>query len=228
MISKNALDRAIAHPMFTARAALQYVKMHKEIQQIKQKLKSHFNSEDIENFSTGASAGIKEIALYLVVKDAKPDLIIETGVAQGISTYFILKALKENGKGKLISIDLPNHKKGGYTMPDGTNDAVYIPEGLESGWIVPDELRGNWRLLIGKSSDKLPELENEKFDMFIHDSEHSYENMSFELDWALKHMDKGLIVVDDSERNNALNDFISKNSKRVNKINNPLSIVAVR
>ena len=45
--------------------------------------------------------------LYSLVKDNKFKNILEIGFAYGISSLFICEALKENGRGKLISID-PN------------------------------------------------------------------------------------------------------------------------
>lgn len=44
-------------------------------------------------------------AIYNFIKKEKPSLVIEIGMAFGVSTLSILTALKENGKGRLISID---------------------------------------------------------------------------------------------------------------------------
>jgi len=41
----------------------------------------------------------------------KPKIIIETSVASGISSAYILKALEDNDCGKLISIDKPNYNE---------------------------------------------------------------------------------------------------------------------
>lgn len=46
-------------------------------------------------------------ALYKVVKDHRPEVAIEIGMAHGISTLAILSALDETGQGRLTSID-PN------------------------------------------------------------------------------------------------------------------------
>ena len=47
------------------------------------------------------------IPLYFLVRELKPEKIIETGVHRGVSSLFILQALEDNGKGELYSIDLP-------------------------------------------------------------------------------------------------------------------------
>ena len=46
-------------------------------------------------------------ASYVLVRILKPDIVIETGVGAGVSSWTILHALEENNAGKLISIDLP-------------------------------------------------------------------------------------------------------------------------
>ena len=87
--------------------------MYNDIKYIKNALKTKFSEGDFKKYAIGASAGLKEVALYLLVRKYKPKVILETGVANGISTYFILKALHLNGSGKLISIDYPNYNKRG-------------------------------------------------------------------------------------------------------------------
>ncbi len=44
-------------------------------------------------------------ALHDIVRDRKPQLVVEIGMAYGVSTLAILSALEANGQGRLISID---------------------------------------------------------------------------------------------------------------------------
>jgi predicted O-methyltransferase YrrM len=44
-------------------------------------------------------------ALRAVVEERKPELVVEIGMAYGVSTLSILSALQQNGTGRLISID---------------------------------------------------------------------------------------------------------------------------
>gem|GEM_PF-4501569 len=44
--------------------------------------------------------------IYSVVRATKPEIVVETGVNNGISTYFILSALERNDSGLLYSIDI--------------------------------------------------------------------------------------------------------------------------
>ena len=120
---------------------------------IQGKLTRTFTTEEIEiSGSAGAGFTVRAAFLFLTVRKFVPSVVVETGVAQGISSYLILKALQINGKGKLISIDLPNLNPEGYAYPDGRRDPVYSPSGLEPGWVVPYELRSFWKLKLGRSS----------------------------------------------------------------------------
>ena len=226
MYSIYALKKALVHPIFTAITAINYIAMYKDIIYIKKALKSKFSEEDFKRYAIGASAGLKEVALYVLVRKYKPKVIIETGVANGLSTYFILKAIKRNGYGKLISIDYPNYNKEGFITSEGKVDTVYIPSGLQPGWIVPQSLKeGNvWDLMIGKSSELLPKIK-EDFDMFIHDSEHSYANMMFELEWAASRMKNGIIICDDANQNNAFADFVKRHEKQIQSLRTPLAAI---
>lgn len=139
----------------------------------------------------------ESISLYFLIQDLKPEIVVETGVSDGMSSFIILSALNENGKGKLYSIDLAD-----VGMPK-----LY---GKEPGWIVDEELRKRWTLIYGKTSDELPELleKLKHVDIFLHDSEHSYENMQFEFSLALKYMKEGsLLLSDDARANSAFEDL---------------------
>ena len=57
--------------------------------------------------------GNQRIALYVLVRLTKPDVCVESGVFYGGTTAFILKALKDNNNGKLVSIDLPGDEEQG-------------------------------------------------------------------------------------------------------------------
>ena len=50
--------------------------------------------------------------LYGLVRALKPDYVIETGVAAGVSTSFFGAALIENGRGRLFSVELPQEVDG--------------------------------------------------------------------------------------------------------------------
>ena len=134
--------------------------------------------------------------LYVICRTVKPAVVIETGVASGLSSAYILLALEDNASGRLFSIDLPDadtEELLGVVL-------TRLPEGSKSGWVVPDWLRARWDLRIGKSSDLLPSLlaEVKQAEIFLHDSEHSYENMMFEFGQAWPTLaDGGFVLSDD-------------------------------
>lgn len=167
---------------------------------------------------TGGWPGNKEIILYLLVRKHLPENIVETGVAQGISSRFILEALNENKTGCLTSIDLPNYDPKGQINRDGVNDSVFVRKDLGVGWIVPDKLRQRWTLLLGDSKEILKNL-SLRPDIFFHDSDHSYEHMQFEFEWAYSHLtSEGIIVSDDISWNRSFYDFIDKHKDSVKEI----------
>ncbi len=177
------------------------------------------NSEDkkIRNhdFSFGGLGENESIQLYCLLRTIRPQIIVETGVCNGVSSTIILKALKENGSGRLISVDFPEIE--GLIYNEGTfwagKGGSVVPKDKAPGWIIPDELRKGWELHLGKSQDLLPDImANEKnVDIFIHDSEHSYECMTFEYQCAFPHIKKGgLLISDDIFANSAFDDFAEK------------------
>lgn len=144
--------------------------------------------------------------LYLAARVRQPDLVVETGVHNGMGSAFILLALKHNRHGELISIDLPNVDD--RILDQGTNP---LPVGRAPGWCIPDSLRDRHSLLLGKAELLLPEAlaKRKQVDLFVHDSDHSYSHIMFEMGlvWAyLSH--KGYAIVDNIEQNNAFEDFV--------------------
>lgn len=117
-------------------------------------------------------------ALYLIIRLIQPARVVETGVSAGASSAYILRALEDNKKGMLYSIDVP---------PDN------LPEGKTSGWIVPQALRRRWTLDIGDSKELLEPLLKAvgEIDCFIHDSLHTYEHMKWEFETAWKYLRPG-------------------------------------
>ncbi|MCX6165091.1 MAG: class I SAM-dependent methyltransferase, partial [Ignavibacteriae bacterium] len=132
--------------------------------------------------------------LYYLIRKKKPEIVVETGVWYGISTSVILKALNENKKGFLYSIDLPAYfEDGGYTDENPylseEERTSSLPPSRSPGFIVSDYLKDRWKLILGDSKIHLPILLEQlgKIDIFLHDSLHSYENMTFEFNIARKH-----------------------------------------
>ncbi len=136
--------------------------------------------------------------LYILCKIIKPKKVVETGVAYGLSSMYILQALFENKNGVLYSID-----------------SVFSPWQSKEmiGCAIPSHLRENWKLIFGPSSKKLNETlySLDSLDIFFHDSLHTYKNMQFEFETAWPFINKnGFLISDDISGNNAFHDFHSK------------------
>ena len=148
--------------------------------------------------------------LYAIVRAAKPRVIVETGVASGLSSAHILRALDRNGIGTLHSIDLPNVQEGSV-----------LPEGRTSGWIVPESWRDRWKLQLGDTWVLLPDLLKslDRLDLFLHDSDHSYAAMLFEFEQAyLKLAPAGLLLSDDTHLHPAWDDFCTEHGLRPGRV----------
>lgn len=130
---------------------------------------------------------------YALIKLLQPEIVVETGVGAGVSSWTILHAMEENGKGRLVSIDLP------------TPNTELLPE---VGYLVPAEQRSRWDLRTGPSSRLLPQALAElgKIDMFQHDSRHSYSNQLREYRTAWPFIKSNGMLVSDDVNNDALHD----------------------
>ena len=151
------------------------------------------------------------LALYVLCRTMKPSVVVETGVASGISSSFILRALGKNAKGNLFSIDVPwqTVKQNWQLKP--TDEVIReLPIETKSGWIIPDHLRNRWELTIGRSAEKLPLLLKQvgAVDIFFHDSEHTYENMVWEFNTIWPSLRKGgVMMAHNIDKHSAFADF---------------------
>jgi len=138
---------------------------------------------------------LAEVA-FAAVRMLKPDVVVETGVARGITSRVILEAMMRNGVGHLHSIDLPP---------------------LASGWegdsatAVSAAVKSRWTYVRGASRRRLEPLLRQvgPVPMFIHDSLHTYKNMQYELQTGARYLRPGgLILCDDIEDNESFSDFV--------------------
>jgi len=168
--------------------------------------------------SLGAIGYADGTYLYAVLRTVQPLLVVETGVANGFSTAFSLLALQANGEGHLHSIDLPREVGREYepgTFYEGEGRAG-IPPGSESGWLIPEDLKERWTLVAGKSQDELPPLLRRlgTIDVFMHDSEHSFDCMWFEFNAAWPALRPGgVLVSDDVNSTEAFGRFATQESR---------------
>jgi hypothetical protein len=128
-------------------------------------------------------------AIWCLVRHRKPRHVVETGVAHGFTSRFILEAMARNGFGHLWSIDLP------------PLDPVMRSR---IGIAITEALKHRWTLIEGSSRRELPLLLDQlgEIDLFVHDSLHTEANVRFEMREAwLKLAVNGAMVVDDIDTN---------------------------
>jgi predicted O-methyltransferase YrrM len=135
--------------------------------------------------------------LKLLIKDRRPNTVVETGVANGASTRQILTSFKEFNlvDSKLYSIDVDNRV--------GTPDLLSNPQ-------------FNLVIINSESSFLNAMKEIKSVDLFYHDSNHSYRNqmLEYEIAWEILNPRNGILISDDINWSNAFLDFC----KRVNRI----------
>ena len=173
-------------------------------------------------YTPGAMLSAQASHLYAIIRERKPRVIIETGVCNGLSSAIALAALARNNFGHLYSIDLPEFTGQSNAVQrfwSGKGGAV-VPADQCSGWLVPEALRGRWTLRLGKSSELLPKLLDEvsPVNLFIHDSEHSFENQLFEFRAAFARLTTGgVIFASDINWSKAFDVFAGEVSQQARK-----------
>ena len=134
-------------------------------------------------------------AVWCLTRHLRPKNVVETGVAHGLTSRFILEALERNGTGHLWSIDRPPFEPAWHK---------------EIAIAVSDQFRHRWTYIKGSSRRHLPRLLRQlgTIDLFIHDSLHSEHNVRFEVDRAWASLRPGgAIVIDDIDANRGFRTF---------------------
>ena len=143
--------------------------------------------QSFKGWNDGDTAFVR--AIWTMCRHLKPERVVETGVAHGVTSRFILEALERNGHGHLWSIDRPPIE------PEWQS---------QIGWAVVSRLRPRWTYILGSSRERLPRLLSEvgRIDLFVHDSLHSARNVRFEVDHAWSDLTRrGAVIVDDIDVN---------------------------
>jgi len=115
--------------------------------------------------------------IYDLILGERPGIVVETGLESGWGAEHILKGLDDNDRGHLWSID-PS------VQPAFKENPIVHP-------------RFTW--IEKRSQDALELLFREigPFDLFIHDSDHSFECQSWEYERALEYVRPGGIIATD-------------------------------
>jgi hypothetical protein len=126
---------------------------------------------------------------FCLTRHLRPEAIVETGVARGLTSSLMLEGLDRNGQGRLWSVDLPP-----LIDRDLAGQTACAVNGVQ---------RRRWTLLRGSSRRLLRGLVVglDGVGLFVHDSMHTTRNVRFELDTVWPALAPGgVAIVDDVER----------------------------
>lgn len=156
-----------------------------EFRQIVSKLSGSSSRTWPEFFDLGAESSE---ALFHLVRSLKPEIVLETGVANGLSSAMVLTAMDLNGTGQLHSVDVSR----------------------DVGQIF-GKSHARWHLHVTQGSPR--ELERimqdlGSVDLFIHDADHTYKSQWAEFVIAKKYLKEGgILFSDDIDSSWAFRDF---------------------
>jgi predicted O-methyltransferase YrrM len=135
--------------------------------------------------------------LYAAVLLSGAERLVETGVAYGWSSFAVLAAVKQQGRGTLVSVDMP--------YPKLNNEAwvgIAVPEWLRTPWVLirePD--RFGLRKAIAYFDGTI--------DLCHYDSDKSYAGRRYGYGLLWKALRRGgIFISDDIQDNLAFRDFI--------------------
>lgn len=193
MAATGVLYRSAEQLLIATSNATEAVASHlrEEFALLRRELDGRYKAIELTHATDWAIEEQTSFFLYALVRLRAPEVVVETGVANGHSTFFLLKALHANGRGKLHSFDVVSGV--GKLLKDD------------------DKQRWNLRLLPAKATKSALESQLSKLapiDLFIHDSDHSYHWQMIELSLALAHVGpNGVIASDDVDSSFAFLDF---------------------
>lgn len=126
------------------------------------------------------------VLLYSLIRSNKSKFVVETGVANGITTNAIMNALHQASKdGELHSFDVLPETRNAYSGP------------------------GNWNFHLLPTKNTARKIKGivskfSKVDIWVHDSDHGYRWQKFEYLLALASLsDNGILISDDIDASSA-------------------------
>jgi hypothetical protein len=141
----------------------------------------------------------RRLAWYALVRLLAPELVVETGVHDGLGSLLLLRALERNRDEragpppKLVSFDI----------------------NPTAGWLVGQHPL--WELRLESSRDGLEAVlaRGPQLGLFVHDSLHTYEHERWELETAVaKLAPNGVLISDNAHGTSALSDTCEEHGRR--------------
>lgn len=171
--------------------ALDFIDEANSDQELRQHIISRMQSGPDRYYSDARADFAKRLGWYALVRIAKPELVVETGVDKGLGAVVIASALLKNGKGRYLGTDI-----------DPTAGRLLSGKYAQVGTV-----------LYGDSITSLGNLA-EKIDIFINDSDHSAEYEAREYQVIEGKLSDGAFVIGDNAH---ATDMLMEWSERKNR-----------
>ena len=161
------------------------------MEKIRELASSQMDQKLLKNVMSSESSVLRLVILDLAISTRRFQNFIETGTQHGLSAY--------------IAGEVANNASPGMNLTsfDVSHDQYHV----KSEWVNYIRLERPARRSFKNISSQL----NNDSLIFFHDSDHSYENMLFELEWAWNVLSANLMISDDIDGNDAFFDFCIKN-----------------
>lgn len=138
-------------------------------------------------------------AVWCSVLHLRANVVVETGVAHGVTSRIVLEALDRVASGHLWSIDQPH---------------LFDPSlHVETGTAVPEALRSRWTYVEGSSRRRLPLVLRTvgQVDVFVHDSLHTARNTFYEMSRTFDVLAPGgVMIIDDISTHQGFASFVKR------------------
>lgn len=167
-----------------------------EYQEVAERLAARYADTQLFYPLTHGVEAETSAVLYGLGRLLKPRSVVETGVADGRSSWLILAALERNGSGLLYSFDI-NHTAGRLV-------------GEHPQWRLEILDRRNPEACFSRALERVGTI-----DLFFHDSDHLYLPQLFEYGQAWPRMAQGgIFASDDVHSSKAFLDFCGRHGQR--------------
>lgn len=167
-----------------------------EYQEVAEKLAARYADTELFYPRTHGVEAETSAVLYGLTRLLKPRSVVETGVADGRSSWLVLAALERNGSGLLYSFDI--------------NDTAGRLVGEHPQWRLEILDPRTPEACFGRALERVGTI-----DLFFHDSDHLYLPQLFEYGQAWPRMTEGgVFASDDVNASRAFLDFCGRHGQR--------------
>jgi predicted O-methyltransferase YrrM len=187
---------AVLRRLFPGAAANSVEGLRREYEELTEEVRARFD-RGAATLARTENRGLESrtsLTLYASARLSRPATILETGVADGWSTFLLLHAVARNGSGSVHSVDI--HADVGALLTDDERRSWNFHQ--------IDERRpeAGFRALVGR----LPAV-----DFYFHDADHRYLGQRFEYEAVLPQTAEGAVLgSDDVQASPAFVEFCAR------------------